>query len=187
MFRIFVRRAGIYILLFAIGSMGTSARATNEPPLATEEEVIGAYDVLREWTEAFRSKNYDAQWLLTDSRIRRWHNKKRWRNWMTTAQNRNGDLLSYFAESGAPIQAEQLPCTEMGHCYRRGVQYIIYIIRTEYEKAEPSQPEFVVMAKSREGWRFGGGSFLNRPMGETSVIMTKQDEARYKPKYITSQ
>lgn len=167
--------------------LSTNVEAADEPPLASEEEVIGAYDVLREWTEAFRAGDYDAQWLLTDRRIRRWHNKARWNKKMSEAQQLNGDLLSYFAESGAPIQAEQLPCTELGHCYRRGVQYIIYIIRTDYEKAEPSQPEFVVMAKSREGWRFGGGSFLNRPMGETSVIMTKQDEARYKPNFTINQ
>ena len=166
-------------------AFGGDRAVADEPPLATEEEVIEAYGTLRDWIEAFRSRDYRAQWLLTDSRIRRWHNRSRWRNWMREARKRNGDLLSYAPESGAPVLAEQIPCTEQGHCFRRGVQYIIYIMRTEYEKVEPPQPEFAVMAKSDEGWRFGGGTILNRPMGETSVIMTVQDEARYEPRWVT--
>lgn len=157
------------------------AAAAEEPPLATEQEVIDAYAVLQEWTEAYRSGDYDAQWRLTDSRIRYWHDKKRWKKWMTKAQRRNGDLLSYVVEYGAPVRGEQLPCTENGHCFRRGVQYIMYVMQTQYEKATPVQPEYAVLAKSDEGWRFGGGAFLNRPMGETSVIMTRQDEERYRP------
>jgi len=165
-----------------LSAMVTSVRA-EEPPLATEDEVVEVYGVLQQWIEAYREKDYTKQWRLTDSRIRRWHNRKRWRGWMREAQKNNGALLSYMAESGAPVQAEQLPCTEQGHCFRREVQYIIYLIRTDYERAEPGQPEFAVMAKSSEGWKFGGGTILNRPMGETSVIMTTQDEALYRPRY----
>lgn len=173
---------GSTVLAMAFGGARVAAE---EPALATEEEVIEVYGSLRDWLEAFRSGDYRAQWLLTDSRIRRWHNLSRWRNWMREAQKRNGDLLSYAPESGAPVTAAQMPCTEQGHCFRPGVQYILYIMRTEYEKVEPAQPEFAVMAKSDEGWRFGGGTILNRPMGETSVIMTVQDEARYEPKWFT--
>ena len=176
-----VRKSIFCCLAIAISLTATGAYA-DETPLATEDEVIEAYGVLREWIEAYREKDYNTQWLLTDSRIRRWHNKRRWRGWMSNAQKNNGALVSYMAESGAPIQAEELPCTEQGHCFRRDVQYIIYIMRTEYEDAEPAQPEFAVMAKSGEGWKYGGGTLLNRPMGETSVIMTRQDEARYKPR-----
>ncbi len=69
----------------------------------------------------------------------------------------------------------------MRHCYRRGVQYVVFVLRTTYEKASPGQPEYVAMAKSDEGWRFGGGTFPNRPLGETAVIMTESDESRYRP------
>ena len=176
------RRSLLQCGAFAAALTFANVAWADEPALATQDEVVEAYDVLREWTEAYRAKDYDAQWLLIHPRIRRWHNKKRWNGWMKKAQKRNGDLLSYVAEYGTPIQADQIPCTEQGHCARRGIQYIMYIIRTEYETAEPGQPEYAIMAKSRAGWRFGGGSFLNRPMGETSIIMTEQDEARYKPK-----
>ena len=176
-----ILRAGLCSLLLALSFAATGAKA-EEPPLATEDEVIEAYGVLVQWMEAYREKDYGAQWRLIHPRMRRWHNKKRYRGKMSNAQKVNGALVSYVAESGAPIQAEQLPCTEQGHCFRRDIQYIIYIMRTEYEKVEPSQPEWAVMAKSGEGWRFGGGTLLNRPMGETSVILTAQDEARYKPR-----
>lgn len=183
---VLTRRAAIGSGALAAAFSSNDAFA-EEPPLATEEEVIEVYAMLGQWIEAYRARDYDAQWLLTDSRIRRWHNRRRWRNWMTDAQKNNGDLLSFIVESGAPIQAEELPCTEQGHCFRRDVQYIIYIMRTAYEKAEPVQPEFAVMAKSGEGWRFGGGTLLNRPLGETAVIMTRQDEARYRPSWSISQ
>jgi len=153
----------------------------DEPELATQEEIAAAHSVFIEWTSAFQTGDYRAQWLLTDSRIRHWHDRKRWKGWMTKAAKRNGALVSYEVEAAAPARAEDIPCTEMGHCFRQGVKYVLFLIRSEYEIAEPAQPEFVVMALSDEGWRFGGGSFLNRPMGETSVIMTVQDERRYKP------
>ncbi|MEO1241287.1 MAG: hypothetical protein AAFX54_05215 [Pseudomonadota bacterium] len=183
---VLTRRAAIGsgALAAAFSSNGAFAE---ELLLATEEDVIEVYAVLRQWIETYRAGDYDGQWLLTDSRIRRWHNKRRWRNWMTEAQKNNGDVTTYMVESGAPVRAEDLPCTEQGHCFRQGVQYIIYIMRTEYEKAEPAQPEFAVMAKSNEGWRFGGGTLLNRPLGETAVIMTRQDEARYRPSWSISQ
>jgi hypothetical protein len=40
-----------------------------------------------------------------------------------------------------------------------------------------------VMARSGDDWLFGGGSFLNRPLGETAVIMSEQDEQRYQPRW----
>ncbi len=178
------RRSTLFCVAIFMSMLTTSVRA-EEPPLATEDEVVEVYGILQQWIEAYRAGDYHQQWLLTDSRIRRWHNRQRWRGWMREAKKNNGALISYMAESGAPVQAEQLPCTEQGHCFRRDVQYIIYLIRTEYEHAEPGQPEFAVMAKSSEGWKFGGGTILNRPMGETSVIMTTQDEARYRPRYYS--
>jgi hypothetical protein len=75
--------------------------------------------------------------------------------------------------------ARELPCTEMGHCYREQVSYVLALIQTRYAQATPAQPEYCVAAYSSEGWRFGGGTILNRPLGETAVILSTQDERRY--------
>lgn len=103
---------------------------------------------------------------------------------MKKAARRNGALLSYTIEGAAPADAESLPCTENRHCFREGIPYVVFRIRSAYELATPAQPEFAVMALSDEGWRFGGGTFLNRPLGETAVIMTRQDEERYNVRYL---
>jgi hypothetical protein len=168
-------------LIFAVGVMAS------ESPLASEEEVNEALGVLEAWTAAFISGDYREQWQLTDKRITRWISRSKFRKVMDGAQKFNGDLERHTITGAAPAIAADLPCSEMGHCYREGVQYVLITIASEYEKAAPPQPEFVVMAKSEEGWRFGGGSFLNRPMGETAVIMTEHDERRYKPHFPNSQ
>ncbi|HNR77122.1 MAG TPA: hypothetical protein PKM48_08320 [Parvularculaceae bacterium] len=175
-------RLALSAIIAALAMFLSSAPlGAKEPELATQEEIVAAHAVLVDWTSAFQAGDYRAQWLLTDSRIRRWHDRKRWKGWMTKAARRNGALNSYAIEAASPARAEDLPCTETGHCFRPGVKYVIFLIRSEYEIAAPAQPEFAVMAFSDDGWRFGGGTFLNRPMGETSVIMTVQDERRYKP------
>jgi len=156
---------------------------SKEPAPASKEEIADALGVFQEWAAAFQAGDYRAQWLLTDKRIRRWHDQKRWKKWMTAAQARNGDLKSFEIDAAAPAAATDLPCTETGHCFRPGVQYVLIVIHSAYEKVAPQQPEFAVMSNDDGVWRFGGGSFLNRPMGETSVIMTVQDERRYKPGY----
>lgn len=152
-----------------------------ETPLATAEDVEEATGVLMKWTAAYQAQDYDTQWSLTDPRNRRWWDRKRWRKAMTKARRQDGALTSYAIQHASPIDAANLPCTEMGHCYRRGVQYVIFFIASAYEKAAPGQPEYVAMSKSDEGWRFGGGTFPNRPLGETAVILTESDERRYRP------
>jgi hypothetical protein len=102
---------------------------------------------------------------------------------MTKARRKDGALTGYAIQAAAPIDAAKLPCTEMGHCYRRGIQYILFIISSTYEKAAPAQPEYVAMSESDKGWRFGGGTFPNRPLGETAVILTEADERRYAPSF----
>ncbi len=94
----------------------------------------------------------------------------------------NGALLSYTITGQSEVTAEQLPCSEQGHCYRPGVQYVLFTLATEYENAAPPQPEYVAMALDGDQWYFGGGTMLNRPFGETSVIMTESDERRYRPR-----
>jgi hypothetical protein len=171
----------------ALAVLSASAAQAKEPELATAEEIAEAAAIFKDWAEAFQAGDYRAQWLLTDARIRRWHDRKRWKSWMTKAARRNGALQSYTIEATAPVRAKDMPCTENGHCFREGVKYVLFLIRSDYEIAQPPQPEFAVMALSDEGWRFGGGTFLNRPLGETSVIMTVQDERRYRPGYSIDQ
>lgn len=149
------------------------------PESRADRDVAAAREVLLAWTNAFRTADFDSQWLLTDPAIRRWHDRPRWRRWMRAASRRNGALLEFTLRNGVIAQAAQIPCTEQGHCYRPGVRYIVFLIQSRYERATPAQPEYAAMAWSAEGWRFGGGTFLNRPMGETSVILTEEDERRY--------
>jgi len=163
--------------------VATPVAAGDEPPLASAYEVEAASSALEAWTAAYSAGDYHEQWLLTDKRITRWFDRRSFRKMMTEAQQRNGLLKTYSITGAAPARASDLPCTEMGHCYRTGIQYAIFVIESTYEKAEPSQPEFAVMAKAEGKWVFGGGSFLNRPLGETAVIMTEQDERRYEPRY----
>jgi hypothetical protein len=172
-----VGRVAIFITIAAITS---HASAVEEPPLATAEEVTEALESFKEWINTIQAEDYDQQWLLTDPRIRQWFDKGRWKKRLRGARKQSGAVLSIEVEAVAPVTASQLPCTEMKHCFRKDVQYVFVLIRSTYEKAEPAQPEYVVMAKSDEGWKFGGGTFPDTPMGETSAILDRKDESRYR-------
>lgn len=163
----------------ALAAMPVLAVADETSP-ATPDEIAAARETLVAWTSAYQAGEYREQWGLTDPRIRHWHDKERWRGWMKKAARHNGALVTFEIEAVAPADAGSLPCTEQGHCFREGIRYVFFRIRSAYEVAEPAQPEWAVMAESEEGWRFGGGTFLNRPLGETSVIMTRRDEDKYK-------
>jgi hypothetical protein len=176
-------RALIVAAACVIALMHT-ARA-EDTPLATQAEVETALQVFAQWTAAYQAEDYDAQWRLTDPRIRRWWDEKRWRKAMVKARRKDGQLTGYAIQAADPIDAAKLPCTEMRHCYRRGVPYVVIILRSTYEKVAPGQPEYAAMAKSAEGWRFGGGTFPNRPLGETAVILTESDESLYRPNMPT--
>ncbi len=161
--------------------------ALDWPAAATKEDLDAARAVLIQWSEAYRSEDYRTQWRLTDSRIRHWIDLNRWRRGMRSANRRDGALEKFEILNQAAVSARQLPCTEQGHCYREGVRYVIFLVSTHYTKAAPPQPEYAAIALSEEGWRFGGGTFPNRPLGETAVIMTESDERRYKFKGLTIQ
>lgn len=149
-------------------------------------DVTQALAAFEKWTSAFQQADYRQQWQLTDKHITRWWNRQQYRKAMAGAQKSNGDLLDYRIVGAAEATSADLPCTEMGHCFREGLEYVLIVLESEYEKAQPVQPEFVVMARSGDDWLFGGGTFLNRPMGETAVIMTEQDEQRYQPRWSSS-
>lgn len=167
----------IYILC-----LGGLARAQDIPPLASDEEVEKAVAVFQEWTTAYQEGRYLDQWKLTHPRIQRWHHKKRWRRTMAKGKARNGELRKVDIQTVGPVDARKLPCTEMRHCYRKDMQVVVIVLATAYEKAEPAQPEFVVMANSDDGWRYGGGTFPGRPSGETMIILDRKDERRYEPR-----
>lgn len=181
--RVSTRIRAIFVAIaLSIGlATGVISTQAEETPLATDDDVQVAAQILAQWTAAYQAQDYDTQWQLTDPRQRRWWDKVRWRKAMTKARRRDGALTGYTIKAAQPIDAAKLPCTEMGHCYRQGVQYILFIVTSAYEKAASGQPEYVAMSKSDEGWRFGGGTFPNRPLGETAVILTEADERRYRP------
>jgi len=166
------------LLILALAVSAPAFAQTVEP--ARDEEVREAYGVFLEWLNARETGDYYAQYQLTDRRIRQWWPRERYMRFMSDAHRRDGALLSIEVLQAGAIDAETLPCTERGHCYRQGVRYVFLMFRTSYENVEGELTEYAAMAESGEGWRFGGGNILNRPMGETSVIMTLQDENRYR-------
>ncbi|SDD39781.1 hypothetical protein [Kordiimonas lacus] len=167
------------LLSFWFLLVASPAAAIEVPPLASEAEVKEAVQVFLDWTKAYEEGRYLDQWKLTHPRIQRWHHKKRWRRTMSKGRSRSGDLLAANITTAGPVDARKLPCTEMRHCYRKDMQVVIIFLETKYEKAEPQQPEYVMMAKSEDGWKFGGGTFPALPAGETIVILDRKDEARY--------
>ncbi len=172
---------GLLISLWCLFGASPVA-AIDIPPLAGEEEVKKAVQVFIDWTTAYQEGRYMDQWRLTHPRIQRWHHRKRWRRTMSKGRAHAGRLLSVDVTSAGPVDARQLPCTEMRHCYRKDMQVVVIMLSTVYEKATPAQPEYVIMANSDNGWKFGGGTFPALPAGETMVILDRKDEARYRPK-----
>ncbi len=165
--------------LFAWLALAAPAAAQDVTP-ASDEEVRAAYGVFLDWLNAYQSADYYAQWRLTDRRIRNWWPRERWQDFVSSSRQRTGELTGIEVIQAGPIDAGTLPCTERGHCYRPGVRYVFLLFRTRYEHVDGELTEYVAMAESGEGWRFGGGNILNRPLGETSVIMTRTDESRYR-------
>jgi hypothetical protein len=149
------------------------------PASATEADTAAAREALAEWTEAYRTGDFEAQWRLTDPAIRRWWGLRRWEKGMTSASRRTGALVDYAITGATAVTAKSLPCTEQGHCFHDDISYIAFVLSSRYARATPPQPEYVAMAWSNEGWRFGGGTFPNRPLGETAVILTEKDEKVY--------
>lgn len=184
-----LRRDFLTGLAFSASALASGALANDDsawPDSATSADLESALQSMNAWIAAYQAGDYLSQWRLTDPRIRYWRDRIQWRDMMKRARRRDGALLSYAINAYSPASSSQLPCTEMGHCFRESVDYVIALMETRYKIAAPAQPEFFVAARSEEGWRFGGGTILNRPFGETAVIMTVQDERRYKPGYTIS-
>lgn len=160
--------------------------AVEEAPLATDEQVKEAYDRFRTWTSLYQEENYLEQYELVHPRIRRWKNFPVWKKAMRKSQHKNGALLKYELVAFGAITPRQIPCTEMGHCYRKGMQTVMIVVNSSYEKIGAKDREYIIMANSDEGWMFGGGTILNIPFGETMGILDRADEKRYEYKGITN-
>lgn len=169
------------ISLLALLSVSTLSRGeTIEiPPLATDEEVARSVEVFEEWTAAYQRKDFEAQYKLVHPRIQKWKTRRMWKKAMSKSLHKNGRLNEYEPVFVSAIAADKVPCTEMGHCYRKDMQVVIIVLNSHYEKIGDMEKEYVLMTHSEDGWRFGGGTFLNRPFGETLGILDRLDEKRY--------
>lgn len=160
--------------------LGISAVVPSTAGETDAHALADATAAMSEFIARYRIQDYRGQWGLLDPRMRKWITLDRWRNAMTLGRRRHGELAAIAITSSNLVRAEQLPCTEMGHCYRRGVPYALFIMRTRYVQKDVPQPEFVVMSHSIEGWRFAGGTFPVTSLGETAVLLDEADEARYR-------
>lgn len=171
-----------------LGSLSASAAAAriNPPPLATGAEVAMAVAAFEEFTNRYLQGDYASQYELVHRRIRKFKTEKSWVSRMRKSVLNNGPLEGFEVIAIGAIEAEKIPCTEMGHCFRKDMQTVMIVLNSQYAKAGARDKEYVVMANSDDGWRFGGGSFLNRPYGETLAILDRKDEraARYKRRTV---
>lgn len=145
-------------------------------PLANAMQIAAAERVFDEWILAYQAQDFETQWRLVHPRVRTWYDKKRWRNAMKMSQRKGGELVVIKKDRIEAIPVEEIPCTEMGHCYRKDMQTVVIVTTIEYGKPPSPVQEYAIMANSDEGWRWGGGTILKLPMGETVVILNRRDE-----------
>lgn len=148
--------------------------------VALPAQQAAAHDQFSAFVQAYRTSDYRSQWSMVDPRMRHWFPIDRWRAAMVAGRRRHGELVRTEIVAVEAVSAEQLPCTEMGHCFRRGVPYVLLVLKTVYAGKKVPQPEFAVMARSDEGWRFAGGTFPATSLGETAVLLDEVDEAKYR-------
>jgi hypothetical protein len=158
------------------GSEANPKETPSRVPPASAEQIAEAEGVFDEWILAYQAKDYGAQWRLIHPRIRTWYDKKRWRNAMQLSQRKGGELVVIKKDRIEAIPTEEIPCTEMGHCYRKDMQTVVIVTTIDYGKPPSPVQEYAIMANSDEGWRWGGGTILKLPMGETVVILNRRDE-----------
>ncbi len=150
--------------------------------IASTGEVEKALKTLVLWIQNYQDKNYAGQYNLVHPLIQHYKDKKKWKKAMKKSLRVNGELLDYKILAVGATTPDKIPCTEMGHCYRKDIQVVLIFINSLYQKIGAKEKEYVVMANSSRGWRFGGGTFLNIPFGETMTILDRKDERRYEYK-----
>ncbi len=158
-----------------------------QQPLANPEQVQKALDTFKLWTQYFQQEEYREQFKLVHPQKRKHPQRmtrKAWGKTMKLSLRKNGRLLNYQVIASDAITAAEVPCSEMGHCFRKGLQLVAIVVSSEYEKTGKIPKEYIVMANSENGWRYAGGNFLNYFLGETDLIFSRQDERRYQHKSI---
>jgi hypothetical protein len=168
-----------WLLTVSTVRAATEANPKQNPsrlPLANAAQIAAAERIFDEWILAYQAQDFETQWRLVHPRVRNWYDKKRWRNAMKMSQRNGGELVIIKKDRIEAIPVEEIPCTEMGHCYRKDMQTVNIITTSEYGKPPSPVQEYAVMANSDEGWRWGGGTILKLPMGETVVILNRRDE-----------
>jgi hypothetical protein len=173
-------------LLLILLVLPFSLAAIEPAPLATDEQVKQAFARFQAWTSLYQQKNYLEQYDLVHPRIQRYKNFSTWKKAMRKSQGKNGALLDYKLVALSAITPDRIPCTEMGHCYRKDMQTVMIILDSRYKKIGEKNKEYVIMTNSDQGWLFGGGTFLNIPFGETMGILDRVDERKYEYKGLTN-
>jgi hypothetical protein len=160
--------------------------AIEPAPLANDEQVDQAFGQFQTWTKLYQQNEYLQQYELVHPRIQRYKNYGTWKKAMRKSLHKNGALLEYKVVALGAITPAKIPCTEMGHCYRKDMQTVMIIVNSFYENLGEKPKEYIIMTNSDNGWLFGGGTFLNIPFGETMGILDRFDEKRYEYKGMTN-
>lgn len=170
------------VVALALDCVPATARQSPAGPSLqgrTESE-IAAESRFQEFVAAYRSADYLTQWRVVDPRKRYWVKISRWRKAMQQSRRSHGALAEIKVTHVLSVDAKQIPCTEMGHCWRKGVPYVVLMLLTRYERKQVPQPEFAVMSLSDEGWRWAGGTFPATALGETAVLLDEADDAKFR-------
>lgn len=179
-------RRWIWLLQLLLLILPCHLVAVEEAPLASDEQVKEAFVQFQAFLALYQEENYLEQYELVHPRIRRWKNFPVWKKAMRKSQHKNGALLEYEVVALGAITPGKIPCTEMGHCYRKGMQTVMVVVNSRYEDIGKKDREYVIMTNSDEGWMFGGGTILNIPFGETMGILDRADEKKYEYKGFTN-
>lgn len=170
--------------VFCIVLFVQQVHSTEQVDIASAGEVEQALKTLVLWIQNYQDKNYTEQYKLVHPLIQHYKDKKKWKKAMKKSLRVNGELLDYKILAVGATTPDKIPCTEMRHCYRKDIQVVLIIMNSLYKIFGEKEKEYVVMANSSHGWRFGGGTFLNIPFGETMTILDRRDERRYEYKGI---
>jgi hypothetical protein len=167
-------------ILSLVGCVSNGHIATHESfkvPLATPAEIEQAFNVFKQWTTLYQQEEYEKQRQLNHPRIGT--PKRYWKKVMSKSNQKNGKLMSYDILAVSAIHTADIPCTELGHCYRKDMQVVIIFVNSHYEKIGDKNKEYILMANHIDGWGWGGGTFLNIPFGESIVILDRNDVIKY--------
>ena len=102
--------------LLCTATTAQQSTAGSNPQVRTEAE-ISAESRFREFVLAYQGADYLTQWRIVDPRKRYWVKISRWRKAMQQSRRSHGALAEITVTHVLSVDAKQIPCTEMGHCY----------------------------------------------------------------------